>query len=421
MFKQHNFEQSRFMILSILSLLTALLIVIYPFSLDAVASWLPIIMAVTGTAFLLVVPLAYVLSLMPLGHLEQRLAPRLLEYVYRDKWLHITYIALLGFTLLSYVMASLLDSIRPYLHVGWAIWIVGLGIALDLLRYQWKRMARFLDPFYLVDFFTHEAKRAIQTQKDQTLWGLIDSLSEIALRSVENNQIAIAMQALSAFPPIMQNFFSSSKSISRINLDQTTERETGQDEASYTVFYLLQRLNLIQSEAAKKQSEMICSQMIVILGKIIVHGARYDLSIITMPAHFLGRFALEAQNHQLYEVPAIATSTLLEVSKRITTEIDLTYVELEEPFHAIIGSLEAIAKATFKQDKTINIAILTQPFKDLRSFFETEKMASHRDTPAILQNIDRVLGEFAALEQIMRTIPPIPDLLETENASPSPT
>ena len=59
-----------------------------------------------------------------------------------------------------------------------------------------------------------------------------------------------------------------------------------------------------------------------------------------------------------------------------------------------------------------------QPFKDLRALFQSEKAKDHQDTPVILQNIDRVLGEFEALQMVMSTIPPIPNISE-EDIPPS--
>lgn len=403
------------MIVSLASLILAIAILVYPGPLAIPASWVSAIMGIAGTVVFFATTIVYAIALLPLSKLEQRLVPRLMDNIYRYRPFTFIYAALLVFTLFSYAMAAFFGSWQP--KIIWALWLFALGVTLDLFRYQWKTLVRFLNPFYLVDFFTSEGKKAILTEQDTTLWATLDSLSEMTVRSLDNSQIALTMQALNAFPAIMQTFFASSKSISRTDLDSRVEKETGQDEASYTVFYLLQRLDLIQDRAIKKHLETVCNQMIVILGKIIFYGAQYDVSIITFPVHYLTKFALKSQSHHLQDVATMATSTLLEVSKTITREIDLSYVELQDPFNAIINGLENLAKEAFRQDKTINIAILTQPFKDLKALFETEKMAKHRDIPVIIQNIDRVLGEFAALEQIMRTIPPIPNLPE----EPQPT
>ena len=99
-------------------------------------------------------------------------------------------------------------------------------------------------------------------------------------------------------------------------------------------------------------------------------------------------------------------------------DIDIKYLEIRDPYLSIINGLEVLAKGTFKRDKTTNIAILMQPFKDLKVLFQSEKAKEHQDTPVIMQNIDRVLGEFEALQMVMNTIPPIPDMKD-EDIPPS--
>lgn len=103
-----------------------------------------------------------------------------------------------------------------------------------------------------------------------------------------------------------------------------------------------------------------------------------------------------------------ASCVLSEVANQLLTEIDVTYLELQDPFLSIINGLEIIAKGEFQRNKSINIAILEQPFKELKTLFEQGKVKDHPDTPVIMQNINRVLGEFDALRLVMATRPPIP-------------
>ena len=364
-----------------------------------------------GTIILLVSLLLNVLILGPLEKLEQRLIPNLMELVRLDKPLKVGRFFLFLFPLFSYACAILL-SYDFIIYREWIVgaWVVAFGFSLDLLLDCWKRLVNFLNPFHLVNYLTKQAKKSIGVEKDSLLWRLLDNLSEIGLQAVEGSKIALGSQILQAFPSIIQTFFTSSKSISRVNRDQAVEKETGKDEASYTVFYLLQRLELINDKALQRRLETVCRQMIIAMGKIIVYSAKYDLSMVSFPTHFLTKFGLKAQQHHFEEVTVLTTSTLLEIARTILTDIDVTYAELQDPFRAIINGLDAIAKSTFKKDKQTSIKVLIQPFEDLKTLFRTEKMAAHRDTPTIILEIDRVLGEFAALEEIMRTIPSIPSL-----------
>lgn len=371
------------------------------------------LMLTGGTLIFLGTIFLNTLILSPLNQLEQKLIPNLMNLLRHNFPLRLGRFLLFLFPLLSFVCVAILLAVDvPYQKWLFLGWIVAFGLSLDVLRDTWLRLVNFLNPIYLVEHFSQEAKTAIQNDKDQTLWQSLDGLAEICLRAVEKSKLALSTQALQTFPPIIHAFFASSKSIAHLNVDQTVEKETGRDEASYTIFYLLQRLELINDKALHNRLETICRQMIMTMGKLIVYGAKYDLSMVSFPTHFLTKFGLKAQQHHFDEVAVLTTSTLLEISKTIIQDIDLAYADLQEPFRAIINGLAAIARNTFKKDKQTNIKVLTQPLIDLKKFFETEKMAKHRDTPVIIQEINGVLEEFQVLEQMMHSIPTISDLTE---------
>ncbi|MBA2367462.1 MAG: hypothetical protein H0V82_00375 [Candidatus Protochlamydia sp.] len=397
------------MIISILSLILAGMALLYPYSLPPLLS--AACMLLGGALILFLTSLSQTLNLIPLTNLEQKLVPNLIELYRRDRRLGFGRFWLYLFAFLSFAAAMLLFAADfPFQQWILPAWIVLFGISLDILKDSWQSMLRFLNPFYLVNVFERDAKKAIQNEKDEVLWSSIDSLSEIALRSVEKSKIALSNQTLQTFPPVIQAFFASSKSISRVNLDKETEKATGRDEASYTIFYLLQKLELINDRALQNRLETVCRQMIMVMGKIIIASAKFDLSMVSFPTHFLSKFGLKAQQHHFAEVADLTTSTLLEIARTILTEIDVTYAELQEPFRAILNGLDALAKGSFKKDKNTSIQVLTQPFKDIRTLLETEKMDKHTDTPVILNEIDRIIDEFTALEQVMRAIPAIPEM-----------
>lgn len=401
------------MLISLLSLLTALLVLFLPAlqSIHLNELWLASFFVLAGTTTLLLFPIMKAILFNPLIKLEQKLTPHLFKLLKNDHLLNSINFMIFLFPLISYLFAFALISLDfTQKNIVLALWIFFFGVNLDLLRNYLKRISRYMDPSSTIDYFTREAKKAIVDSKDDKLWSALDDLSEISLQAIKNNKIALCNQSLNAFPIILKTFFDSSKSISRINQDENIEKATGLDEASYTVFYILQRIELIFSKALDSGFSNICSAIIVMLGKIIVNCASFDLSMVTFPVHVLGKFALKALQYRFDEIGALATSTLLEVSKTIINDNDLTYNELKDPFEAIINNLDAIAQATFKKDKTLNIAILTQSLKDLKALFQSEKMINHRDTPDIIRMIDRVLADFEALQQVMRSLPPLTGL-----------
>lgn len=348
--------------------------------------------------------------LIPLGYLEQKLIPNLMDLIRLDIPLWICRCYLFIFTLISYLCILLISRIENLKFQDWFFlgWFVFFGVALDILIDNWRRLVNFLSPSFLISRIANRAEKAIQNDNRNSLLDNLNSLAEISIRSVERSQLAMSTQALQTFPPLLKNFFDAAKSISHPALNAKQEKNAPEgDASSYVIFYLMQRFELINDKALRDRQETVCRHMIMTLGKMIVHCAQFDLSLVSFPTHFLTKFGLKAQQHHFDEVVILTTSTLLEIAKTILTEIDVKYAELQDPFKSIINGLAIIERETYKKYKNVNIKVLVQPLVDLKELFKTEKMIAHRDTPAIVQQIDNVLEEFSILEQMTQAIPPI--------------
>jgi hypothetical protein len=268
-----------------------------------------------------------------------------------------------------------------------------------------KRIQSYFNPFSIVKHFTSEASKAV-TLENADLLHWIDALTEISIKAVQKTLPSLANETVNSLQGVGSEYLLSERSITHHG---SAERAPGSkvDEVSFTMFYLFQRLELIFDRALSEKIEPVCSNLITALGKIVIDSAKYDLSMTMYPLHYIGKFAKRAQHNDMNIVGEKATCTLLEVSRIIIDEVDLKYQELKDPFFSVIQHLEEIAKETFKQDKTMNINVLIQPFKDLRAMFANEKVATLQDTPIIVADIDRVIAEFNQVELVMKTIPPI--------------
>lgn len=394
------------MIITILSIIFAALLIYFQNFFDFTNPFIAFIIALGGIFPILVFSWIHGNAFLPIQKLEQKFLPGLMEKFQNDIFWKISRFVLPLFFFFSFLIpVAFLSRDFPDKVLVFAAWIVALGICLDLVKDSFKRVTTFLNPFDQVQGLNHDAIKAIQEGDDKVLWEKLDALAEGSIHSVERSKIALANKCINLFPTILKTFFDSKKSISSVSKD--VAEKPGYDEASYIVFYILQRLEQINSKALENHLGSICSQLITVLGKIVVVCARFDLSLVSFPVHVLGKFALKAQQHHYDEAAALAASTLLEVAKTIINEIDLTYAELVEPFNTITNNLDAIAQATFKKDKNIPIKLITESLRDLKAIYQSDKISSHRDTPVILKYVEAKLAEFDALEQVMRSIPPI--------------
>lgn len=385
---------------------------VFPILREADPTYLVTMMLIGGTAILFGLLFLYTIILIPFQNLEQKLIPNLMQLLQQDAPLKMGRLYLFVFTAISFLCAPIVTQFEHLEHHGFfLVWFILFAIALDILRDSWLRLIHLLTPSFVIKKISNQAEKAIQNDNSSAFLNELDNLAEIGVRSVEKSKLSLSTQILQALPPLLKIYFDSAKSIGHASRDinQTKTGEDG-DASNYVVFYLLQRLELINDKALKDRQETVCRQMIMSLGKIIVYCAQFDLSLVAFPTHFLTKFGLKAQQHYFDEVSVLTTSTLLEISKTTLTEIDVTYAELQGPFQAIINGLAALAKGTFKKQKNTSIKVLIQPLVDLKALFQTEKMANHRDTPVIIQQINNVLDEFSILQEVMQTMPPIPGI-----------
>lgn len=400
---------------TIISLIIAVFLLFHPLAQTAVehSNILGAIFVLSSTAMLLLYCMTVVLTFTPLQKTEQNSTPRLFGLLKKDRHLLASYGWIVIFVLLSYLLAAdaMFLNIFQKNHLL-ALWVLGLGVTADVYYSLLRRMMAYLNPFDNVLLFTQMAQESIQNDKELELCDALDSLTEIAIKSVHKMGPSLCNHALQEMQLISKNFLSSSKSIGHVEADIQSQALGIKDRISFTLFYIFDRITLIADEALHKRLEQVITTVVSILGKMAVYCAKVDLTLVSYPVHFLSRNVQKAMDQGMSEIGVKASLVLLEVSKTIINEVDYTYADLKDPFFSIINVLEEIAKTTFLKDKNTNLKILTQPFRDLKEFFKNPKVAGHQDTPAIIQNIDRVLGEYDSLELVMRTIPPIPEIPE---------
>jgi hypothetical protein len=397
------------------SIIIAFLILFHPFfsGLHVDTRVLTFIMLGTGIPFLLLIPSGYMFAWGPLQMAERHSTPRIFELFRKDWPLFFANSWIILFSLLTFLLAlnaldnNFINATRLY-----SIWIILLGIAIDTTGYLVRRILSYINPFSVVKIFSRKASESIQNEKELDLCHWIDGLFEIAVKGLEQSSTSLTNLALGEEQAIARLFFESSKSISHHGQDSQTKALGISDKVTYVMFYLYQRLDMAFEKALQHKFEPTCSYILTLFGKISIDAAKYDISMASAPLRFLGKLSSKAQSEGMEESAIKASCTLLEVAKAFFNEIDLTYLEIKDPFLSIINGMELLAKGTFKRDKTSSISILIQPFKELKELFQNEKIRNHPDTGVIVQNIDRILGEFEALQMVMKTIPPLPEISE---------
>lgn len=359
---------------------------------------------VFGTAILSLSLYVFCSTLYPLQQGEQNMTPRLVTLFYNDSKFRFLFSALFVIPLLI-VLADLIPLPGTFL-----ITLILTGIGLDLLFILSRRTLDYLNPFKVVEFLQDEGFQAVEDDQDAKLCEYIESVSQVANKALEKQNSSLTNQAIDSLENMGEKFLASVKSISHPTQNSELQSQGIPDTISYVTLFLLQHLESIHARAVSKNSELVAGHVITTLSKLAAYSAKVDLTLVPLSIHYLKKLTLVSMDKGQLDVGVKASIGLMELTKDISQVKDIAYQELKVPMITLITTLEEIAKETFKKDKKIKIQILMDPFIRVAQILEQEPLKSHVDTPFLMQQINRILGEFQALEAVLKTMPPMPNI-----------
>lgn len=350
---------------------------------------------------------ALLVSFLPIQKGEQSITPRLSELFRKDMKINGILAFLFSLPLIIFAASFFPQPIIP------TIILIGLGI--DLLYLLIRRIMDYLNPFQVVNFLKDEAFRSIAQDSDETLCNVIESCSEVAVKSIQRHNSALANHSIDTLGLIGENFLVSSKSLSHPVQNQELKNQGVDDALSFVLVFLCQHLDSIYTEAFEKKLELVAGNVITTLTKISVNAAKIDVSLLSLPLYYINKIAQHAMENSFEDVGIKATIGLTNVAETISQTKDIQYQDLKSPFISIISTMDMIAKETFRQDKNTKIAILVEPFKKLQQLVQQEPIKSHQDQPVIEDQIKLVLNEFSTLESVLATMPLMPSILPDDD------
>ncbi|MEX2304590.1 MAG: hypothetical protein WD595_00190 [Waddliaceae bacterium] len=351
----------------------------------------------------------------PLQKMELKLTPHVLSSLTSDWKVKAGKIYFRIFLLLSLALSVVLFVNLPVpIPLFIALWIVFFGISLDVFYKGVSNRFYYLNPYNVVDHYKENAGRAIRNDREDRflLWN--DALAETALKAIDRHSPSLSREALNRMHLVARDYFLSLKSIAHTEID-----EESSSAANYTLLYLMQRFDMVNKQAIKESLEEVSSDLVGSLGRVTLDAAHYDMTMASLPIHFLGKCSLAVQKAGFEDATQRAIFTFVQVSRMLIEEVDIKYLDLKEPFLSIIGHMHELASASFRKNREINISFLIQPFEELREVFDQDKVKDHPDRNLILSSIDNVIGEFKALESMMTTMPNFSENKEEEELQES--
>lgn len=363
-----------------------------------------ILFTASGSAFLLAVVLVHAFFFNPLQRYEQKMVPKTIELFQKNYLLRGMSLYLFTFPLFSYGLALAISWEEPastnryYL----AMWVVLAGLALDIFRAYLKQCFNFLNPFEGIRRSYNQAEGYAEKGEEGDMCGWVDVLAETGLKAIQRASTTLCSNAVMMIPLVLEKY--SSTCIKReLSLSGVA---SSRDKFNYTLFYVCDRLDMLYTHALPLPYESVCETIVTALGKIALAAARYDCLFASYPIRLIGQFSDRAFEKGYEELGVKADCLLIEIARAFIEEVKGLRTGLKEPFATLIAHLERSSKDAFKKDKTMNISLLIKPFQDIKDLLKSPQVQDHPDLSFIEKEVDRIIGEFSALNQVMARIPP---------------
>lgn len=291
-----------------------------------------------------------------------------------------------------------------------AIWLVLLGITLDLIYQAIKRGWDYSDPLNVLERLGKKAEDDFPLSKSSDLIKTHETLFDIALLSLRRGELLLSSEAIKKATESLISYL-------QYHHQKNTGKE-GLEKVGFVLFSSLQRMKVVFHQALDLRDETVPGEILIDLGKLALVGAEMGPEISVPSIKTLGELTLEAKDLGLEDLSVKGSVTLDEIGKGILKHPRFMFLKIDDIFISLISEMEKVSKLTFTQNKGISIDYLTEPFRNLKLGLEQEPVKNHPHAPIIQLELDRVLGEFEALGLVLRTLPNIPGLPEETEQNP---
>lgn len=379
----------------ILFLLIALAVLLLPIQGAAAVALMPLGLAVLGMALVwLVVVTIYPIFILRALQRAERTTPYAMSLAARCNSLHWAFAAARAAAILA--LAAAVDWLWMGVfspNVLLALSIAAQGVVCSALWWHYKVIWQYTDPFMALALLEEEAKKNSKDlpERAQEFCDWIGTLCEISTRAISKSKPALATSALHHLVSGAAAFFPRTPVI--------------HDSQRYVLFFLLGRLDYAHTVAVREQCEALATEVTTSAGKIALTLGKNCPALAAIPIQSIGRWTVRGQRAALHDVGVKGSCLLVELAKGLLAGECLDNEALQETLIAIAAQLAEIARTTFRLDKSVNVLIITQPLHDLQHLVEAVRRT---DLSRVSIAIKGFLEEFSALQDILRTIPPLP-------------
>lgn len=284
-------------------------------------------------------------------------------------------------------------------------WLVLTGLLFEGLSRQYYHAVSLLDPFQVLLSIEKEVGRAKGQASDQSLDRWSEAVEQIAAQSLDKDASALAGASVQTLCNITEKYIQNNAS--RL---LPTAPEESQYATRYVLHNILEKNTDLYTRARREGHHGVCEQILAGCGKLAIVAAEKNPALAAEPIEYIGVLGVENMQTDKNDLGLKTTRLLMQVFKRIAAQRHTEKVSIESPAFALIDALEKLAKESFRKNKETPIPLLAEPFREIETLFKEGVYSTYPESEAILQKTKHVLADFANLELILRTLPPLPSL-----------
>lgn len=283
----------------------------------------------------------------------------------------------------------------PFL-LGGALLLLGLGI--DAINVQLECAREFATPRSFLKLLQERAEKTVAHEKETVVLEELDSLTEIAFKAIGRATSSLAIEAIDSMRTVMRGYEALARAKKGVAADPQF--------MPYALSYLLHRYERIYQDANRYLLEPVSTHLLTTTSKVAFEAASNDFSLGLPPVKLIGKWALQEIDAGRPDVAIKAACVLQELGKLILEESDRSVQGFKIFFIGLTQEIERITKALFAKDKTTSIPLLISFFRELELALKKGRFKDHTDCAIVLDEVGRVMEQFAALSQVMEKIPP---------------
>lgn len=279
------------------------------------------------------------------------------------------------------------------------IWFIITGFTIDCYLHLYHTLQATLDPFNGLHFLSQQAHKHASSIDSIPFCQWIEALSDSGLKAISQYNVSVCSGSIREIESSLSTYLKNHSPIAG-TLDEETSKQL-----NYTVLFTLQHLNQLGRQALNCDLEVVTTQLVLSLGKMIYSVTKYFPSLSTLPIELLGKVTVEAEENGFDDTAIKAELTLVQTGIAILEDDPSMEMPVKDIFLNIISQLELISNSIYNSDPSINLDLLTQTFHQIKDLFSKGKYSAHPDAGVIITAAENVIGTFDALEEIKRTMP----------------